>query len=99
MKDLEFVEKFYKTMHTIWAVLCGIITFLLVVALFNSHGGEETFTIFMFIVMTAIMYFAGRVCISFNEIIFSRFVAATENILEITLMLENKFNKKEETNK
>ena len=89
MKDLEFVENVFTGMKILWCVLFGISSLFLMILCFN--GAYQAFFV---LIANVIIWYIGFIGIKISNIIYARFVAATENILEITLMLENKFNDK-----
>ena len=65
MDDLNFIEKVFGAIHFIWLVLCGIIALVLIVGMFNSHGGGETFSLFIALVLSVVFcrsywYFSER---------------------------------------
>lgn len=85
MKDLSFVDDFFSSLAAFWTIVSAIMGIIFIVLAFNGIGiavigALLTFAFWFVIVKT----------IKFQKIIFTRFVAATENIYEITVMMEEK---------
>lgn len=91
MEDLTFFERYYKVLHTIWAVFCALafLVSFIGACITNSFGHA----VLVFIVIP-LVYFLGYVFIKFEQTIITRFIAATENIYQITVMIEEERNEK-----
>ena len=87
MEDLKFIRAIFNGLKTLWNCLFAIAAVILVVATFNGEVG-----CLIILVSGALIWLVGMVIINIGSIVYTRFVAATENILKITQMLEKKLN-------
>ena len=84
MDDLNFVKNYFKVIHIIWFALCAISVLCFIFACCRDFEGIVP------LIIAVAVYLIGYVGIKLNEIMFTRFVAATENIYEITKIMESK---------
>lgn len=84
-----------KTFKTFYSVIRGIYTVIFVFALLACGGaffnGNYDYGILIAVTSTA-LWFVMMFLVKLQEIMVTRFIAMTENVLEITEMLEKKFN-------
>ena len=96
MKDLEFVGNYFNVIAgflTIFFAILGIIGICgICVACFEGDGGMF-FAFALYLAILWLTWFISIKIIKLKKIIFTRFVATTENVLEITEMLEEKLKK------
>lgn len=90
MEDLKFIRAIFNGLKTLWNCLFAIAAVILVVATFNGEGGCLQWLIIL--VSGALIWLVGMVIINIGSIVYTRFVAATENIFKITQILEKKLN-------
>lgn len=90
MKDLKFFEKYFSTCLIIWIVSC-VLAMLAVGYL--SYVMNSVNIAVLGVGLILIVLGVGYINIKFQRIFCTRFVAATENIYEITVMMEEDRNK------
>ena len=84
MDDLNFVKNYFKAIHIIWFAFCSISVIFCIAMFCRDFEGIIP------LIIAVLVYCIGYVGIKMNEIMFTRFVAATENIYEITKIVESK---------
>lgn len=89
MEDIVRFNSFYKTIKVLWTIVCAIICVVMFFA-FLEHGNVEPI---LALIATVFVWYVVIFLIKLEEIIVTRFIAMTENVLEITEMLEKKENK------
>jgi hypothetical protein len=88
MEDIQKFERFYFVIKFIWSIIYSV---ALIVALMIVLIKAENFGIGLLIaICSSAIWYALMFVIDLERIIMTRFIAMTENILEITEMLEKK---------
>lgn len=86
MEDLKFLHGLFDFIKVIVYITLGIIGLVCIVAFLDGNIG-----VCLTCIISAIILGIGIVEIRIGRIILTRFVAMTENVLEITELLEKKF--------
>ena len=95
MEDIKKFEDFYGLISAIWNIVCG---FIVLLALLFTINGDSPIAGLAAMCLSGVIWWFGRLMINLGCILLTRIVAMTENVLEITKMLEKRFGEGDNAN-
>ena len=97
MEDIKKFEDFFSWVYALWNF--NFIATILI-CLITIFTGDITcyWAGWAIICLSGVIWWLGRVMINLGRILLTRIVAMTENVLEITQMLEKRFGEGDNAN-
>ena len=95
MEDIGKFEAFYVLTSGIWNIVCG---FIVLLALLFTTTGDNPIAGLAAMCLSGFIWWVGGLMFNLGRILLTRIVAMTENVLEITKMLEKRFGEGDEAN-
>lgn len=98
MEDIRKFESFYSWVDSLWNISAALIILRCLIPIFTGSDCADVLTGLAIISATIFIWWFGRLVIRLERILLTRIVAMTENVLEITKMLEKRFGEGDDAN-